>query len=394
MLLAAPVPAQDGREPVPEEDPYTRGKAEALEKAGYVSFGPFVWGDGHSSSQLAESLGGVPVLFVETAHFRLASSLDTYPIGEDKLERELIERELKRLAKRLPRVKPKTRELDPWLRLHLFAQRLEELYADFGELLEVPEDLFAGRPFARRGGEPLPFELIGRGPYLGLNEKFSVLLTQKTSTLARYSAAHLDHAVETPYRFFFSDLDSYHYCTAFELMGEVYGNEVAFHCAVTYGVTQNLINGFRGYTHDGPLWFRHGVSRWFTRRIDPRWMVYSVGPGEVGRTEDEADWDVKVRGRVKNDFYPGFAEVLGWFDDASLKFADHMMLWSRADWLLQERPEETGEFMRLAMAPIPWSKDRDTIVQTQFAEALAATLGDPEDIDEAWCKYVLKRYPR
>jgi hypothetical protein len=391
-----PAAAQDGREPIPQEDPYTRGDERAMEEAGYLSFGPFLWGDGHTTEQLAESLGGVPVIFVETAHFRIASSLDTYLVGEDRVERAILREELERLAERVPRVKPRERELDPWLRLHLWAQRLEELYTAFGQAFGLEPDLFPAEPLARRPGEPLTPEQLGAGPHLGLHQKFTVLLTQKTSTLARYSAAHLDRSVDTPYRYFFSDLDSYHYCTSFELMGEVYGNEVAFHCAVTYGVTQNLVNGFAGYTHSAPVWFRHGVARWFTRQVDPRWMVYAVGPGELGRTEEDAEWEPKVRARVKNDYWPTMAELVARSDESTLKFQDHLMLWSRVDWMLRAEPEAAGRFLRAAMAPNPWGQgqDRAALEQARFDEALEAAFGPLEELDEAWTRWVLKEYER
>ncbi len=391
--LPATPPAQDGREPIAEVDPYTRGDERAMAKAGYVSFGPFLWGDGHSSEQLAESLGGVPVIFVETEHFRIASTLDSIELGEDRLIKKRVEGELRRLKKRLPRIDVKERELDPWLRLHLYAQRCEELYAEFHELFHIAPDRFNAQSPPRRPGEAWA---MGEGPYLGLHEKFSLLLTQKTGTLARYSAVYLDQSVNTPYRFYFADRDSFFYCNSIETLGTEYGNEVAFHCAVVYGLTQNLLNAHGGFTHNAPLWLRVGTARWFIRRIDPRWMVYATGPDELGRTEDDAEWAPKVRARVKNDYYPGFAEMLTWDDDRALTFAQHMMLWSRIDWMLAEESEALGRFLQEAMKPIPWEEDQDrpALVREQFARALEATLGTPEEIDAAWARWVVKRYPK
>ena len=56
-------------------DPYTRGQADALSAAGYVAMHPIPWADGHGSSEIEETLGKGAMLWVETAHFRIGSSL-------------------------------------------------------------------------------------------------------------------------------------------------------------------------------------------------------------------------------------------------------------------------------------------------------------------------------
>ncbi len=113
-------------------DPYTKGKREALDRLGYVSLGPFPWADGHTSEDLRETLGGVSVIFIETEHFRIASSLRACVRSNDSAEKKLLKAEFARFKKRLGKFKP-GKELDPWLRAHLYAQRLEEIYTDFLE---------------------------------------------------------------------------------------------------------------------------------------------------------------------------------------------------------------------------------------------------------------------
>src|SRR5262245_41832797 len=96
---------QGGIEPFPEVDPYTKQVPEALARAGYVSFGPFPFGDGHTSDQIAETVGRIPLLWVETAHFKIGSSLPEYALADDQRERGRVHDELERLARRLPGIK-------------------------------------------------------------------------------------------------------------------------------------------------------------------------------------------------------------------------------------------------------------------------------------------------
>jgi hypothetical protein len=79
--------AADARAPFPKVDPYTLGEAETLARVGHASFGPFLWGDGHSTAQVEQELGGVPLIWVETAHFKLGSSLPEYTDAKDIGER-------------------------------------------------------------------------------------------------------------------------------------------------------------------------------------------------------------------------------------------------------------------------------------------------------------------
>src|SRR5262245_53415678 len=190
--------------PFPKIDPYTKDAPDAKTKAGYASFGPFRFGDAHTTTQIEETLGGIPLIWVETEHFKLGSGLPEYAIADDAQEKEHIRAELERLAARLPDVKPKLKKLDPWLRLHLYAQRLEDLYRGFLAEFDLEESQFPNAPPdpKRRTG---PY--MGEGRYLGMSSKYTVLLFDKKSALSRYSSVHLGQEFVGPTRFYFSTID-------------------------------------------------------------------------------------------------------------------------------------------------------------------------------------------
>jgi len=165
-----------------KKDPYTEADPDRMAAAGYVSFGPFAWGDNHDTARIEHVLGdGVKLLWVETAHFKIGSSLPPYKIPHDKTERRKLRDELERLDAKLPAVKPRTRTLDRWLRLHLFAQRLEDTYADFCERIDVkPEDQIR---------EQLDAEIEKRGPkspkVRRLKAKLKTLASKRKAAEAR-----------------------------------------------------------------------------------------------------------------------------------------------------------------------------------------------------------------
>ncbi|MGB0685343.1 MAG: hypothetical protein ACPGQD_04040, partial [Planctomycetota bacterium] len=180
-LLAVPATAQKDNEDDegPEPDPYTEEVREAMDRAGYVRFGQMQWADNHGTKDIEEAFGGVEMIWVETEHFRIGSSLPEYTIDRaNKVEKKKLEEELKRLRERLPTAPKKVKKLDPWLRLHLFAMRAEELYDEIEEMLKVEDESFPRGP-----GTVVDGKYMGEGPYLGMTDKYLVLLTEKKSAI-------------------------------------------------------------------------------------------------------------------------------------------------------------------------------------------------------------------
>jgi hypothetical protein len=172
LCLCANLSAQDkapaGKdEDVKAIDPYTDGDAKAMAAAGVVAYGPFPWADDKSTADLERVLGERHMLWLETAHFRIGSALpmQNLPAGQD--QKRILSEELKQLHKKVPRVPEHPARLDPWLRLHLYAARAEGCYAWFQKLLSVTDANFGDGTQVRKGA------------YLGLPDKFLLLLFQK-----------------------------------------------------------------------------------------------------------------------------------------------------------------------------------------------------------------------
>ena len=80
--------------------PFRRlGEEAALDRAGYVSFGPFAFGHEHNSRMVTELLGTEPLLWIETAHFRIGCALAELPLkGSESWSRDWIKRTKAELA--------------------------------------------------------------------------------------------------------------------------------------------------------------------------------------------------------------------------------------------------------------------------------------------------------
>jgi hypothetical protein len=390
---ASAAQAQESREPRPQVDPYTQGKPKALAKAGYLSLGPFQLATGHSTEQVVQDLGGEPLLWAETAHFKLGCSLDRIPLPEDPQLRKFLIGELERLGKRIPGLRRRPKELDPWLRLHLYAQRMEELHARFCEVLDLSDEEFA----AGKGAGVGSLKEIGGGPHLGMHGKPIALVFEKTAAMSRYATLYLGGPTEKAFRKYFDRDDAFLFMTSMEQLAASYDNDGALYCTVAFGVVQNLVNGFRGYTHNAPVWLEVGLARWFMRDIDPRWQLYTAPPGDFARGEHEVDWAPKVRARVEHRYFPTTKQMLAWKDPNALSFAEHMVLWSRIDYLIRRDDGRTmRELLWRAMEPVPHdgAGTLEEVAAMQAERALRDATGmDLEAFDEAWAAWVLEEYP-
>lgn len=388
FVVGSALSAQGGkREPFPRTDPYTKSAREKIEPAGYVSLGPFRFGDDHTTSQVEAALEGVPLIWVETAHFKLGSGLPEYRLGDDKAERERVRAELEQLATRLPDLKPKTKELDPWLRLHLLALRLETLYADFQRQLGLRESEFPAL------GEDPGDGARGRGPWLGMGGKFTVLVFERKADLARYGAAFFGARAEAPLRRHLPLTDAWLYATAAEFLPEA--SDSALACDLAAHVVQNFALGLRGTGGDVPFPVLEGLGHWFARRIDARFPVFSGS--DPARLKGPADWPGDVRSRVEHQAFPSTAELLALEDPDALEWAEHLMLWSRFDFLLTREDGAGGNFLRALKVPLepdatPLTPEARVARASTALEA--ATGGDLAAFDRAWSEWVLKAYRR
>lgn len=380
------VPEPENREPevFAAVDPWTRG--EGFERLGYRRAGSMVLPGPTTTEEVGEVLGGVPMLWVETEHFKLGSSLKTYRLQGDRDEKQKLEREFELLAQKLGRFKAPRNELDPWLRLHLAAQRLETLHAEFTATFELGDTAFGP-----------PAKGMGAGPYFGQKEKFLVLLFETSSSIARYTRRFTDQEQTFSYRFGFRDGGYVFGIAAEALRQNGYALDAVMHTAMAFGVVNNFCDAFRGTWGAVPLWFKYGLGHAWSRRIDPRWSLYEGGNGHVEQREDAWRWEPRVRGLVENGVYPSFAQMLAWQRWDELEPRDHRMAWSRTAWLLEREQSRPRAFLMGVTEPAPKGQAEvspELRSQRQVAALAAAFGGTPEALELEWVEHVRKRYPR
>ncbi len=373
----------EGFEEFEEVDPYTKGEREALDRLGYVSLGVFRWQGAQFTKDVQEALGGTDMLWVETEHFKIGSSLTTYAFAPDADEKKLLAAELERLEKKTGRWRGKKKELDPWLRLHLYAQRAEELYASF---------------CADFGLAPSDFEPKKR--ILGQEHKIKLLVCERESELSRYIA--LNYPGYEQYEFLgrVTPEAGLFFGTSVEALRanwtkpEEQPIDTMLHCQVVAGLAAVFLEGFRNTYYVAPTWLPFAAGHVYVRRIDPRWVSSCGHSPDAFRREDDWKWERDVYSLVSNEFFASTETMFGWTGYDDMKMRDHMVAWAKLEYLLTVAEGDRKSFLMTLVTRGPEKDEKEERLARQRRALSTAFRLTPEQFDEQWAAWVSKNWRR
>lgn len=389
--FAVPLQSDSKDEEFDTVDPYTSGASARSEHTGYVGHGPFTLWDGVTTTDV-EAVVGRRLLWVETAHFKLGSTLETYrtATGDPREERKLGE-ELKQLKRTLQRINPATNKLDPWLRLHLFAARLEFEHAEFVRNFPLlPADFPAA-------DEPIPSDAPrGRGPYLGQARKQVVLLLEKRSHYGRVNARWFQPEERQSARMRMPGGGMLSIVCAEALVELGYRQDSAVHSVVAADLAYNFVDGLQDKGYWSPLWFKTGLAHVSSRRIDAEVVVYGTGTLRQ-RDRDAANWESRVLGLVANDYATGWMEMMACTSWEQLTGPAHMILWSRVTWMLSLPDVDRRAWILGIIEPFHGrvGQERDRAILRNAMEVMQQSFGrNAEQMDADWRRWVRATYKR
>jgi hypothetical protein len=386
LLLAPQSEAQRRGRDVPANDPgqcpYCRGNPERMAAAGIVSHGPFPFARADTTA-LDELLSGADIHWIETSHLRIGVGLAPYRLRTD--ERRKVRAELESLATVLPGVPVRTTTLDPWLQAHLWAQRTENMYSRFLSIVrKTPED------FPPEGSVWMidePFR--GVGPYLGMAEKFELLLLPNTTLQREFMREQygLDHVFSQRWHVVERKMLSFSMATGQDRLT----TDTAVHGHVAFNLAINFLDGYKLYAYELPPWLREGLGHVFEREVDPRHNSRTMSEGGIGEVVRRSDWLGEVRKLVRADRAPRLAELSNLQSYGDMNADHHLVAWSFMDYLVRAEPEALArmlEDLKGRTTPdgrMDGSNLRDH-VRTAFRTHLSATF---PQFDQRWRDWVL-----
>lgn len=381
------VGAQKKRANDPINDPYTQNDPALLKAAGIVSMGPFVFGkSGWNTTKVDDLLVGSEVRWIETEHFRIGFGLGSYKVKlEDKKK---ILAELTRLKLVLPKVQPDTGILDPWLRTHLVAQRCEDIYARFVLLVNAESTTFADGTGVYTGG------YRGEGPYLGMKEKFEVLVLSNAAMQVTWLLENAGLAIKNTQRWHFIDRGAINVVMQAE-QGQLRG-DAALHGHIAFNLAHNLYDALNHYSYDTPVWLHEGMAHFMEREIDPDHNSFDSGEGAVADMTSKGNWKPEVVKLINSGEASRMAELMTLKSYSDLKLVHHFTTWSMVDFLLKEKPVEFSKFLWAIKRNydehgLPTGKNLHDWHRKQFKEQLGFTYAE---FDEAWRAWVQANYVR
>ncbi len=388
LALLAPLGDGDKKRPQdPVNDPYTQNDPVVLKGAGIVSLGGFDFGKtGWTTTKCDEFMVANELRWIETAHFKIGFGLGSY---KPKLEeKKKIIAELTRLKLVLPKIQPETGVLDPWLRLHLTAQRCEDIYKRFCEISFAEADQFPDGSSVYSGG------YRGEGPYLGMKEKFEILIMPTEASQVSWLLENAGLRIRNTQRWHFIDRGAISVVMHAQ-QGQL-RNDAALHGHIAFNLAHNLYDGLNHYSYDTPVWLHEGLAHYMEREIDPEHNSFDSGEGAVADMTSKGNWKPEVVKLINSGEATRMAELLQLKNFSDLKLVHHFVTWSMIDFLLKTKPTEFGKFLWALKRNydgqgLPTGANLHDWHRKIFKEQLGWSYAE---FDEAWRAWVLVEYTR
>ena len=260
--------------------------------------------------------------------------------------------------------------------------------AAWSELVE----LFSGYVYA----------IAARGFRLGEHDAEDVFqevfarLFEKLETHQTYLGTFIGRNTKFPQRWHFKEVGSLMLSIAEGCDGGKLSDDTAMHSSVYFNTAQLLLDGFRYYTYDLPVWIREGFGHYWGRRASPKWNSFDQQEGGVADMKSTWKWEPYVRNLViTRDKIAPFSEVIQWRNFGDIQFNDHTAIWSRMDWLMSQGAEKWHKFVFAVKGRVDanWFPDQTDLVGAT-REALKDAYGlSVLNFDDRWVEWVKENYP-
>ncbi len=369
----------------PSRDPYTEGSKDLWQAAGIVSMGGFEFAN--SDTETVDSfLATSDILWLETAHFELGFALGSYRVPPK--EKKLYLAELTRLAEKLPAVKPKQKLLDPWLRLHLTAQRLEEIYTEFLDIVGFAEDAFPDGKVLWDGQG----NYMGEGPYLGQKGKYEVLILPSEASSVAFLLKNFGLGIRRTQRWNVIERDSL--TLTIHIQQGTLKSDRALFGHLAFNLAHNLFDGLKHYNYETPIWLHEGLAHSMERRIQSKFNSFDGAEGSVPSMTRKADWEPEVLKLVRNGKRARMAALIRLKGYGEIDLPMHYVLWSMVEYLRSTQEIRFGAFLaalksRRNSANLSDGSNMPEAHRKLFKEHFSMSYAQ---FDEAWAEWVQANY--
>jgi hypothetical protein len=278
-------------------------------------------------------------------------------------------------------VPKEAKKVDPWLRVHLYARRGEELYARFQQLLAVADADF---PEARGAG---PF--MGNGRFLGEKDKFEVVVHRDREAHQAFTQSFCGVSVRDSVRWHFEGL---HKLLVSVPIADEFRKDRWLWPHAAHNLAHAFLSAYKHFSYDPPAWLDEGLALAIEKEIEP---ASATSCGEEGTKRDgrgPKDWAAHARKVVQSGKAPTFAELARAHDFGDLDLDACVACWSRVRFLADVHPAEFARFLggvkgQLDEQGLPTGRDladlQRKLLKDCFGWQTAA-------FDEAWKSWLVR----
>jgi hypothetical protein len=332
--LAEPLAAQKEkpRRNDPENCPWCHGDRSIMREAGIASHGGFDFAAPPSTSASVDAFfGGKDIYWIESKHFKLGLCLGIHKVGPD--EAKAVRAELTELHEVLREVDPKTKVLEPFMRAHLYAYRLEKLWKRFLEIVQVEESAFPALGDVWLIGTPY----FGEGPYVGMKDKFELLVLPTASDQVPFLKQQYGLTIRRTQRW--HDLTRGSLIVVTNVMENELREDQQIYGHLVFNTTINLLDGFKHYSYDTQCWLREGLGHFTEREINPRFNTFDASEGSQGVRVNKENWDDEVKQLITAGKAPRVAEISALKTYAEFEMRHHYACWSMTKFMITTNPQ-------------------------------------------------------
>jgi hypothetical protein len=361
--------------------PYCKNDPKILAAAGLVGHGAMPFGK-TTADDVRKFLSYAGPIFLETQHFRIMSTLEGFTVPDKDFKK--IEAELADLKKKLPLVNVKTRQIDPWLRLHLYGDRCEKRYARFLDLIKMKDSDFGPRELGK------PYH--GEGKYLGMMEKYELVLLKDIRQFKDLLRDQSGSTTSQTKREHFAERGA---LSVFIPAIDDLRNDDNLYAHVSHNLGHNFVLGYRYYSYEPPKWFEEGFAHFFEKEVSEEFNSFDSEEAAVGQMYEGKDWrdgTLRFLGRGKAT---STADLIHKKGLADIGKEDHVIAWSKVEFLIKNYPDKFPKFLdavrgRLDAKGLPDGTNIPAHQRDFFKNDMGMTLSD---FDREWEKWVTKTYP-
>lgn len=382
LLAAAAALAAAQRGPAAPACAYCGDDPKVLAATGLVGHGSMPFAKS-TSDDVKKFLSYMEPIFLETKRFRIGSTLEAFNVPEKDWKK--VGAELADLRKRgLTNVPLKAKRIDPWLRLHLYAVRAEKLYDRFLEIVRVPDAEFA----APRG---LGAAYRGEGPYMGMKMKHEIFLHKDVRAHTDLCREYMGSAQLMPKRWHYVDRGII--TVSLPGINELRADD-NLHASLAHNLAHNFVCAFKHYSYEPPKWIEEGLAHWFEKIVSDDFNSFDSEEAAIGEMYAGKDWRTGTLRMLADGKAAATAELVYRKSLSEITKEDHVITWSKIDFMLQAHPEKFARFLggvkgRLNPMGFPDGSNLVAAQRDVMREVFGWTFAE---FDQEWEKWVRVKY--